>query len=70
MDRLRNVPTFPVPRSHTLFVQLSPAVLMVSCADAGRAKPIATRRGTFTFTLTLRDQGGQRVDQQTTITIN
>ena len=50
--------------------QLPPGLRLVSASNGNRIEGTPTARGTFTFTLTLRDQGGQRVDQQTTITIN
>jgi hypothetical protein len=50
--------------------QLPPGLKIVSASNGNRIEGTPTTRGTFTFTLTLRDQGGQRVDQQTTITIN
>jgi hypothetical protein len=50
--------------------QLPPGLRLTSASNGNRIDGTPTTRGTFTFTLTLRDQGGQRVDQPTTITIN
>lgn len=50
--------------------QLPPGLRLVSASNGNRIEGTPTARGTFAFTLTVRDQGGQRADQQTTITIN
>ena len=50
--------------------QLPPGLKLVSAQNGNRIEGTPTTRGTFTFTLTLRDSGGQQVSQQTTITIN
>ena len=50
--------------------QLPPGLRLVAASNGNRIEGTPTTRGTFTFTLTVRDKGGQQTSQQTTITIN
>jgi hypothetical protein len=50
--------------------QLPPGLALIRASNGNRIEGTPTTAGTFTFTLTVRDQGGQQASQQTTITIN
>ena len=50
--------------------QVPPGLGFVSASNGNRLQGTPTTRGTFTFTLTVKDSGGQTTTQQTTITIN
>jgi putative Ig domain-containing protein/List-Bact-rpt repeat protein len=52
--------------------QLPPGLKFVSASNGNRIEGTPTTRGTFTFTLTVKDSGSpnQTTSQQTTITIN
>ena len=50
--------------------QLPPGLSLVSASNGNRIEGTPTRAGTFTFTLTVTDNLGQKGTQQTTITIS
>jgi hypothetical protein len=50
--------------------QLPPGLARIRTSNGNRIEGTPTTRGTFTFILTVRDQGGQQASQQTTMTIN
>ena len=50
--------------------RLPPGLALIAASNGNRIQGTPTTRGTFTFTLTVRDKGGQVASQQTTITIS
>jgi hypothetical protein len=50
--------------------RLPPGLALLAASNGNRIQGTPTTRGTFTFTLTVRDKGGQQASQLTTITIN
>ena len=48
---------------------LPPGLRVIHASNGNRIEGTPTARGTFTFTLTVRDQGGQTASQGTSITI-
>ena len=49
---------------------LPPGLRVIRASNGNRIEGTPTARGTFTFDLTVRDQGGQQATQATSITIN
>lgn len=49
---------------------LPPGLRLVSASNGNRIEGTPTTRGTFTFTLTVRDKRGQQTSQVTSITIS
>lgn len=49
---------------------LPPGLRVIRASNGNRIEGTPTARGTFTFSLTVRDQGGQQATQMTSITIN
>jgi hypothetical protein len=50
--------------------RLPPGLALIRASNGNRIQGTPTTRGTFTFTLTVRDQGGQQTSQLTSITIS
>ena len=50
--------------------QLPPGLRVTRASNGNRIEGTPTARGTFTFNLAVRDQGGQQATPVTSITIN